>query len=45
MTQPTHGVTRPTGVISEVHGPVVVIECECLPPLRRALAAVLDGET
>jgi F-type H+-transporting ATPase subunit beta len=38
-------VERPIGVINEVHGPVVVIECERLPPLRRALSAVFDGET
>lgn len=33
------------GVITEVHGPVVVIACEILPPLRRALRADLDHET
>jgi len=33
------------GHISEVHGPVVVIDCQSLPPLRRALAAPLDGES
>jgi F-type H+-transporting ATPase subunit beta len=32
------------GVIVEVHGPVVVIACEKLPPLRQALWAKLDGE-
>jgi F-type H+-transporting ATPase subunit beta len=32
------------GVISEVHGPVVVIDCEVLPPLRRALYAAVDGD-
>ncbi|WP_441338253.1 F0F1 ATP synthase subunit beta [Microbulbifer sp. YPW16] len=33
------------GVITEVHGPVVVIRCQRLPPLRRALKAFVDGET
>ncbi|MGD2167458.1 MAG: F0F1 ATP synthase subunit beta [Gammaproteobacteria bacterium] len=33
------------GVISEVHGPVVVITCDVLPPLRRAVFAPLDGDT
>jgi F-type H+-transporting ATPase subunit beta len=35
----------PIGSVSEVHGPVVVIRCEKLPPLRRALSAHLDGDT
>lgn len=34
----------PIGKIAEVHGPVVVIDCEQLPPLRQALLAKLDGE-
>jgi F-type H+-transporting ATPase subunit beta len=34
----------PIGVIDEVHGPVVVIDCERLPPLRAALFASLDHE-
>jgi len=33
------------GVIAEVHGPVVVIACDRLPPLRQALYAAFDGET
>ena len=33
------------GVISEIHGPVVIITCEQLPPLRQALCAILDGES
>ena len=33
------------GTISEVHGPVVVIACHRLPPLRQALSASLDHET
>jgi F-type H+/Na+-transporting ATPase subunit beta len=34
----------PIGVISEVHGPVVVITCEHLPPLRQALRTQIDHE-
>ncbi len=32
------------GTIAEVHGPVVVIDCQRLPPLRQALYAALDHE-
>ncbi|WKE64222.1 F0F1 ATP synthase subunit beta [Gallaecimonas kandeliae] len=39
------GSQRPVGHIEEVHGPVVVIACEALPPLRQALCAHLDHET
>ncbi len=35
----------PIGVIDEVHGPVVVITCDRLPPLRQALRASLNHET
>ena len=35
----------PIGLISEAHGPVVVISCRRLPPLRQALCAHVDGET
>ena len=35
----------PIGVIAEVHGPVVVIACDTLPPLQQALCAHLDHET
>jgi F-type H+-transporting ATPase subunit beta len=31
------------GVVAEVHGPVVVIRCHPLPPLRQALRGVQDG--
>jgi F-type H+-transporting ATPase subunit beta len=34
----------PIGVIAEVHGPVVVITCERLPPLRHALWTKVDDE-
>jgi len=33
------------GVITEIHGPVVVIACDHLPPLRQALRAYIDAET
>lgn len=33
------------GTITEVHGPVVVITCQRLPPLRQALRACLDHES
>ena len=36
---------EPAGHISEVHGPVVVIHCRRLPPLRQALSARVDGES
>ena len=35
----------PIGVITEVHGPVVVIACDTLPPLRQALRTRLNHET
>jgi F-type H+-transporting ATPase subunit beta len=35
---------EPIGYIEDVHGPVALISCEQLPPLRRALAARLDHE-
>jgi F-type H+-transporting ATPase subunit beta len=37
-------IETPIGVISEVHGPVVVITCEHLPPLRQALRTQVDHE-
>ncbi|GMR18299.1 MAG: hypothetical protein BMS9Abin33_0705 [Gammaproteobacteria bacterium] len=36
---------HPIGFIKEVHGPVAVIACDALPPLRQALCAHLDHET
>jgi len=42
---PTLAAMPPIGVITEVHGPVVVIHCRSLPPLRQALGARVDGET
>jgi F-type H+-transporting ATPase subunit beta len=33
------------GEITQVHGPVAVIACDTLPPLRQALCANLDHET
>ncbi|WP_020406430.1 F0F1 ATP synthase subunit beta [Hahella ganghwensis] len=35
----------PIGEIIEVHGPVAVIRCQQLPPLRRAVYTRLDGDT
>ncbi|WP_051921528.1 F0F1 ATP synthase subunit beta [Porticoccus hydrocarbonoclasticus] len=35
----------PIGAIVEVHGPVVVIACDTLPPLHQALCAHLNSET
>lgn len=35
----------PIGSIAAVHGPVAVIRCDRLPPLRQALTAASDGET
>lgn len=32
----------PIGTIAEVHGPVVIIDCTKLPPLRQALCASFD---
>ncbi len=43
--QPKEPSAAPIGVITEVHGPVVVIECERLPPLHEALTASFDHET
>lgn len=37
--------TAPMGTLIAVHGPVVVIDCHTLPPLRRALFTCHDGET
>ncbi|KPJ92646.1 MAG: ATP synthase F0F1 subunit beta [Gammaproteobacteria bacterium SG8_11] len=36
---------KPIGTIAEVHGPVVEILCQRLPPLRQALCASVDHET
>ncbi|MCG6986400.1 MAG: F0F1 ATP synthase subunit beta [Thiocapsa sp.] len=41
--EPLAGV--PIGHIEAVHGPVVVVVCEHLPPLRQALVARVDAET
>jgi len=35
---------KPVGVIAEVHGPVVVIACDRLPPLRQALGTARDHD-
>ncbi len=36
--------SSPIGRISEVHGPVAVLECHPLPPLRQALFSPVDHE-
>jgi F-type H+-transporting ATPase subunit beta len=38
-------ISVPIGTIAGVHGPVVVIACERLPPLRQALLARFDHES
>jgi len=40
-----HQRETPIGTITEVHGPVVVINCKKLPPIRQALFAHLNSET
>lgn len=40
-----HQVRTPIGTITEVHGPVVVVKCKKLPPIRQALFAHLNSET
>jgi F-type H+-transporting ATPase subunit beta len=45
---PASGIPQspePIGFITEVHGPVTVVECERLPPLRRALRATVKGDS
>ncbi|WP_051310028.1 F0F1 ATP synthase subunit beta [Desulfogranum japonicum] len=41
----TAGNHVPIGHVAEVHGSVVIIACDMLPPLRQALIANLDHET
>ena len=45
MTEAVETDAAPIGEIAEVEGPVVVIACRTLPPLRQALCARLDSET
>jgi F-type H+-transporting ATPase subunit beta len=33
---------HPIGIIAEIHGPVVIIDCDRLPPLRQALCTRFD---
>ncbi|HET8710358.1 MAG TPA: F0F1 ATP synthase subunit beta [Spongiibacteraceae bacterium] len=44
-TEPQSESRHPLGHITAVHGPVVVIRCEQLPPLRRALCAPFDHDS
>jgi F-type H+-transporting ATPase subunit beta len=39
-----HNDEQLVGTITEVHGPVVVITCQQLPPIKQALSAYFDGE-
>jgi F-type H+-transporting ATPase subunit beta len=41
----TQSTQAPIGVIIEIHGPVVVIVCDTLPPLHQALRASFAQET
>lgn len=36
--------SQPIGMIAEVHGPVVVIDCHPLPPIQQTLVAFIDNE-
>jgi F-type H+-transporting ATPase subunit beta len=45
VTAASVGKDEPIGTITEVHGPVVMIECESLPPLRQALRTQVDSDT
>ena len=45
VSLPSSGESSLVGVITEVHGPVVVISCDVLPPLRRALITSLNHDS
>lgn len=45
MEAPDNTQQTAIGVIAEVHGPVVIIACKRLPPLRQALYARFDHTT
>ncbi len=36
---------QPVGCITEVHGPIVIIDCTQLPPLRQALSTFFDHKS
>ena len=44
MIQSMHAKTDPIGVIEEIHGPVVDVMCDRLPPLHQALFCAFDHE-
>ncbi|TAJ79319.1 MAG: F0F1 ATP synthase subunit beta [Gallionellaceae bacterium] len=44
ITQSMQPADEPIGVIGEVHGPVIDIVCERLPPLHQALFCAFDRE-
>lgn len=43
-SQPSQS-SKPIGTITEVHGPVVVILCTQLPPIKQALSAYLNDDS
>ena len=45
FSNPRVAVAHPVGTIAEVHGPVVDLSCEVLPPLHQALVTSIDHET
>ncbi len=45
MRRPISSKQIAIGVIAEVHGPVVTIDCKTLPPLRQALCTCFDHNT
>lgn len=44
MIEAMRADTKPIGVIEEIHGPVVDVACERLPPLHQALFCAFDHE-
>ena len=45
MHRPIKSGQTAIGIIAEVHGPVVTIDCKTLPPLRQALCTRFDHST
>jgi len=42
VLKPINSLQNAIGIIAEVHGPVVTIDCKTLPPLRQALCTYFD---
>lgn len=40
----THHTLLPIGMVTEVHGPVVIIRCQQLPPIRQAIYTYIKDE-